>query len=373
MVLHVGDGKCGSSSIQSALWQSSAELEAKGILYRARNRNNGHFAFVALAGATTRGNDEENRARSIENIENLRNRLSEGGISCIILSAESFFKRTPSDVLRLVDMISPDIDGVDVVAYVREPAEMYVSWMQQTLKGSHLIVRPEVYHHPVDEFLLPWLSTPGVDSVTVRPFVRSLLAGGSVVQDFAMIVERLTGQPMHLSEFAENSSLTAEQVFALQRFRSGHLKLSNGKRSNASDRLIALFQQINTLMPVGSKPKLQARWVNRIRANSASTFRDLATAFPDCEILRKPFDNQSDPPPPSRAQDVRTVIEPFDDELARLLLGVARPPQVFAGGEMPDHARKCLRVLERKRGMDISKTAPLVAKYWAASLVAEAA
>lgn len=363
-VLHIGDGKCGSSSIQAALHSAQRKLEQRGILYRANHRANGHFAFVTLLGASTRGNDERGLKSSQEDIHAIRQRLLSGDISHVILSGENFLRLPPGQVLKLMEMMCDRIDGFDVIAYVREPASMYLSWLQQELKGNHRVRQPERYSHPVDLYVSNWVTTIGRENVFVRPFDKTVLYGGSVVHDFTVLLRRITQEQIELDEYSENASLSSEQMVVLQRYRARYLAASAGKRISWSDRLIRLFHDLNAVQQIGNKPELKAHWTNLIRANSAQTFSRLAEAFPDCRVLIKSVDSFDSSFCASRPSDVRTIIASTSTELVRLLGQLVRAPDTKTQGLIPDTAKKAMRVLQRRYCLHEERTSEVLSQYW---------
>jgi hypothetical protein len=57
VVVHIGDGKCGSSSVQASLYMASASLLEQGILYHAPAKTAGHFLYITLLNGSTRSDD----------------------------------------------------------------------------------------------------------------------------------------------------------------------------------------------------------------------------------------------------------------------------------------------------------------------------
>ena len=254
-VLHIGDGKCGSSAIQAALFDARAELAKIGIAYDAHQRTGGNYSFGTLIGKRTRGNDRQQRQLAEQVVARLRQIADTAGY--VIISSESFLSMDPDDVIEILGMISDDITSIDTVAYVRNPLSMYLSLAQQSVKASHRFPSPDKYDRPINDFVAKWRGCSLVNSVTVRLFDRTTLVGHNVVADFEMIVRRLTGiDAIQLEHIDENTSLSAEQMVVMQDFR----RRFHGKRDNRwtpdTTRLINFFTSMNEGGVVGHKPEL---------------------------------------------------------------------------------------------------------------------
>jgi hypothetical protein len=365
-VLHIGDQKCGSSAIQSALWLAQDRLCSHGLLYHSTQIRSGHSGFVTLLGVQTRGDDAKSMVTSEAAIKHMRLRLAAGGISHVILSAESFIALSPDSVLRIVGMISSEIAGVDVVAYVREPASMYLSWIQQRLKGDHLIFRPERYCHGLDRLLIPWKDVCGVDSVAVRAFEPALLSGGSVVSDFSAVLAELTGVQIDLKDTRENVSLTAEQMVILQTFRGRFFADVRGKQNRDTNLLIDMFAGLNAIGLVGSPPRLQPRWADLIRVNSVPVFARLNDRFSGIgallpEVIGREISGIGTP---SRARDVRTVLEPIDRDASRLLKFLIPEFQSDLPERLSPRVLNAVRAIVGRYRLDLGRVIPVLCRYW---------
>ena len=70
-IVHIGDGKCGSSAIQAALFDAQAALRDAGIGYYSHHRTSGNFCLGTLVGKSTRGNDAQQRKYALKAIDEL--------------------------------------------------------------------------------------------------------------------------------------------------------------------------------------------------------------------------------------------------------------------------------------------------------------
>ncbi|HUD91007.1 hypothetical protein [Sphingobium sp.] len=254
-IVHIGDGKCGSSAIQAALFDAQATLHQAGLAYTSHHRTSGNFCMGTLLGKSTRGNDVHQKAFARQTIAQLQAQLSTSDY--IVISSEAFLTLGPEQVVTILQMITPDIERIDVIAYVRDPLGMYLSLAQQAIKASYRFPRPDTYARPLDQLLGQWQSCPKIDSVTVRIFDRKKLIGTNVVADVEQVLKTLTGkQGFHLEQINENSSLSAEQMVALQDYRRRFCHEIDGKSAPRSSRLIDFFTTMNEAGLVGTKPQL---------------------------------------------------------------------------------------------------------------------
>ena len=228
-IVHIGDGKCGSSSLQKGLHEIRNQLRDKGIIYETANAHHGHFDLVSLVGKENREaiSVEATVQRAQKTIDLIREKLRPD--STVLLSAESFFSLPPYLLIKILQMISPSIDRLDLIAYVRAPHSMYLSLVQQIVKADSIFPMPDKYVRPVDMILKRWRDYPDVNTLTVHNFDRSHLVDGDVVPDFTRVLRDLTGfGDIDLPSLNVNTTLSAEQLVLLQKYRGIFLKDHDG-------------------------------------------------------------------------------------------------------------------------------------------------
>ena len=253
-VVHIGDGKCGSTAIQSSLYQSRASLAEQGILFETLTPSSGHTVIPLLLGLRSRVEDPArlDLARGI--LELLRSKSEQ--YEWIVLSAENLINLDPAELPQLLSWVSPKADDVHAIAYVREPSAMYLSSVQQILKGNHHYVRPENYLRRVDRKIMQWHDQMGADNFTLRLFDRTALVAGDAVSDFSAYLSRLTGRTIDLVNQQSNSSMTAEQMQVMQRYRRQVLKNAAGTVVGRSTLLARMFSEMNDIRRIGHQPQL---------------------------------------------------------------------------------------------------------------------
>ncbi|MHA6768119.1 hypothetical protein [Sphingobium ummariense] len=355
-ILHIGDGKCGSSAIQASLFDAREALGRIGFAYSSHHREGGNLCFVTLAGGRTRGDDTEQRAFALHAIEILKGDLDR--CDTVILSSEAFLSFAPEDILPLLRMIAPQVGRIDAVAYVRDPAARYLSMAQQAIKASHKFPAPDRYARPWDMLLQRWEQGDMIDSLTVRSFDRDHLTGGDVVTDFAAVLRRLTGiADIPLRPMRANQSMSAEQMVVVQQFRRAFFGHIDGKAAPESERLVDFFTAMNAAGPVGTRPVL---------ADAARTVvAERNAPVVDWLNARYGFGMRLDPPAPGAAApqgkwtEIASILASVDGDYVRLFRHLV--PR-FAPGE----GMAALEELaEREPGKSEAIRAATLA-YWAA-------
>jgi hypothetical protein len=187
LVLHLGDHKTGSTSIQSAF--ASGGVTARGVrLCYPRGtpvRANHNHAVRSLIRARRGTEDDGEFARLAEEIRRT-------AADVTVLSAEALERTDPALVDRALRHYLPDYrDGVQLVVYLRPHAERLVSTYAEQVKQGLFHGTLEAFHAAslADRrfFYAPrldrWRALFGT-ALTVRPLVRARLKDGDVVADF---------------------------------------------------------------------------------------------------------------------------------------------------------------------------------------------
>jgi hypothetical protein len=142
VVLHVGMPKTGSSFIQSSLALSRNSLSAAGIRYPEHRSDP-----AAVAGFVTSGNFDASGGRHVRDVVLRDLESSPSSIDSVLYSNEMMSRVLEEDPQSLRDIL--EVAPVDVVAFVRDPIEWYVSTYGQHVKGKGLTIG-------VEEFIPLW-------------------------------------------------------------------------------------------------------------------------------------------------------------------------------------------------------------------------
>lgn len=198
LLLHIGTWKTGSTAIQDFLQTHQAQLEGQDIYYplfdigNERRRNHGRLD-AAIASANASGQNEYLREFSAL----LAALIEDKKPSIVILSAESFWPRSPAYVGRLLAFLKPFFCEIDVVIYLRSQVELWVSMYSQQSKilqvlpghsvwGSREVVGADVVDHGMfyDRVLATYAQHIGTAHVHPRIYGRQHFKNGDIVNDF---------------------------------------------------------------------------------------------------------------------------------------------------------------------------------------------
>jgi len=214
LVLHIGDPKTGSTSIQQVLgfgkWKSSS----------VKIEFTEQLNSFPLANALCNPKQINHR---VARFTDAAEWLEKSTADIAIISAEQFYRVNPIDLLEALREFLPQFaDTIRIVAYVRPHVSRMISaYMQRTKSGLYLGPIETLFERTKDQGLLQftprfqsWRDTFG-DCFTLRPMIRSQLHNGDVVADFMNYA--LEGEPVELlGDGKANASLTLEALAGLR-------------------------------------------------------------------------------------------------------------------------------------------------------------
>lgn len=207
LILHIGDHKTGTTTLQNHFATGRIDVKGAGVLYPGNLNHNyllGHFRvdmqqpsgwaapFVGLfrreeVPPVTPGN----QARP--GLDMLRSMIAASDAKYVVISGEEFENMVPRNMRYCVDRWFRDLfDEVRIIAYVRPHAARFLSNYAELIKIGEVRgdlddylerIRYAARSHFAQRFLR-WRHHFG-DELILRPMVRSRLLNGSVVDDFA--------------------------------------------------------------------------------------------------------------------------------------------------------------------------------------------
>jgi len=289
IVIHLGDCKTGTTSIQSVLaaraWEPGQESEQGDIIYTAR------FNHIPLAKSLSEPGDIPHQTARFSK---LRNAFDQSDASYGVISAEHFEFVDPELVMAAIKQHLPDyLDRLRLIAYVRPHGERLVSTFGERSKMGRFHKSLEVMHDQLLKkrslFYTPrfekWRDLFG-DRFTLRPFLRDQLYRGDVVQDFFRHLFgsesfNIPGQDGQAS--GENNSLRVEDI-AMMRMIHAHLRRPAGFKPQVQEPLGWYMSELLGAMPYpggGTKPRLHKSLARQVVEVYAQDAADLDAAFFD--------------------------------------------------------------------------------------------
>lgn len=220
--LHIGLHKTGTTAIQEAL----SAYRGEGASYlRLTSANHSHDMVLMFCGHRDAGHlVRVGRLRHAEDAPAEAARLKVQALrqfretpGDFIISGEEISARfKPDDIRELKEFLAPHFQRIRVIAYVREPLSYMRSAFQEVAKKRQVGFDMEPYFPHYRRRLKGWIDVLGREAVTVLPYDRKRLRGGSAVEDFAAQVGiRLSAPPPSRA----NETLTAEALATVFRLR----------------------------------------------------------------------------------------------------------------------------------------------------------
>ncbi len=229
VILHNGMTKTGTTALQMTLLQHKRLLLENGILYPTGERMRENHNILATSVCSSYKHlprmfkplYKDNLGKKDEDFRVAFRDISEAAksasIHTVILSAESLFRPLESEQIKTLSTALRSIgDSVEVITYVRHPAEHYLSAMHQRLKASSKLPplmaarsRPQIESY-----------AEVADTQTVVPYDRAALQAGDITHDFFHRV--LPGHTKLLEQMRirehNATTVSAEGLDILQRY-----------------------------------------------------------------------------------------------------------------------------------------------------------
>lgn len=228
IVLHLGAGKTGTSSIQHLLGANRETLASHGVLYPrtpggARHTRLGMFAKsdedLVRTGAWRRMGRPDPRRFRRRFRRRLLQEVADAAPRQVLFSDEALLSLSEEAVRRLTRLTRAIGGDVRAVVYLRRQDERLVSQYQQEVKTGRTATLADwaasaggTHLHDYHQRLTTWRGVLGPSALVVRRFEPSAFVNGSLYDDFLdaagiqMSADRLT--PVE----TRNESLDAEAV-----------------------------------------------------------------------------------------------------------------------------------------------------------------
>lgn len=189
LVLHTGDHKTGSTSIQTAFAQG-LKIKGKKVLYPGTMSHNGFaISLKAIDRQNRKGNPEPKHQKTVEAFGA---RISLSPARYKLLSAEGLEGVSPSTLAQVLGEHFNGNDTIRIVSYVRPHASRLLSNYTEQVKIGRVDGTLEDYlAHVIRTGRLDYMPRFSAwrqefgSAFHLRPFLRSELKNGSILEDFA--------------------------------------------------------------------------------------------------------------------------------------------------------------------------------------------
>ena len=289
----MGQGKTGTTALQHALHAARAPLAAHGILYPALARGAvAHHLLIALCEADERipphvsapyGGPNEARALAAAALYHLRQEVEQLRPEILVLSSETFIHGLRAEAKRtLARLLAPLSQDIQPVIYVREPASLYRSRLQERMRATATPLPPaaQEIRCAIEE------AEAAFRPPVVCAYDPAQLSGGDIVSDFAnrFLADRI--DPAMLPARRDNPSLSAEAILLLSRFRALVAGDQDWQKEPLSDRLFSQLRKLERACPNTATPQLWPGVADAVRRASMDYLwlRDrYGVRFPDLD------------------------------------------------------------------------------------------
>lgn len=285
-LVHIGFPKTGTTSIQTVVraLERGGRLP-DGIAMPSLGRY--EQMFLPVAYQTTARIPRAMRGPAGREPERLRRELREAWIDAlraspsIVVSSEflSLFSAEETAAFHR-DLLECGYGPIRCLVYVRDPAGLYLSSVQQNLKASSSFVHPAQFRAGYKERIACWSQLADVHT-RVRLFQPDALLDGDVVTDFLDQFAEFFGvhRPESLHE-RRNESMSAEGMILLQKYRHYIHPGADDVFMPDSNRLSVLISEIEPKLtrPL-TPPRLRDDVARLVHRRTADDIDYLSTEF----------------------------------------------------------------------------------------------
>lgn len=251
LLLHIGSPKTGTTGIQRTLHNQVASLQEHGIFYpQLPDEENHNLLSVPFRTSLHRmfwrryGTDQDLVTETaLAHWQTIAQQAATHPPKHMILSGEFFFGlMRQTDLLEMLATQFPQITRITVLCYIRSPADFFVSELQQRLKASHTLINRAAQATYFQNCLSRWLAASGIN-IVVRPFSRAEMVKGDILQDL-FSYGGISDAPSDLRANDANTTVSAEAMYLLHRFREFEFPDQDNHFKPASDQLLVMLRKI---------------------------------------------------------------------------------------------------------------------------------
>lgn len=286
IILHVGSGKAGSTSIQQALLHGRLKNKAQ-YTYPVIPNSPGNqiirwaFCVPGSVPQTIRHKYSNIDRGGVQDFQKTIRSLFEeqcDGASTVIVSSEFLFQTSEDEAMSLgIFLRQLGFIEIHVMMYLRDPAKYYISSAQQAMKKQYKIPLPSNFRYDMLGAIDRW-SKIMPTSITIREFNMQSLHDGDVVKDFEMYLLSLGVDAKLNIDRPFNESMTSEVTQAIQ---DCHFHLSENLVNDQvrSEKMRKIRKLIRFGTAGGTKPKLKPEIERYIYNRFLLELRDLHSKY----------------------------------------------------------------------------------------------
>lgn len=328
VLLHVGTGKTGTSSIQRSLQRAADHDHLVGVSYPAtRATNHNELAAVYKPSdrlpritANKQRRNPQGFARRVNGFrQELFDALATGGDAIVSAEYLAGFEVEQAEAFRQ-DLAAAGVNEIRVVLYVREPASYYLSYVQQRLKASHQFSPPRRFAYQFSKALKTWRTID--PDLVVRPFVRDQLHEQNVVADLLREAARFFGHAVATDDFeylGANESISAEGMVLLQRYRSRYYSDRPDVPEPDSSELLRFVEKSKSEIDDQTRPRLRPEIAWEVTRRHERELAELADVF-GVDLRPKQTAEEMASPELMASTDVTQILAEHDEQVVDELL-----------------------------------------------------
>ena len=365
-IVHIGQSKAGSTSLQSFLLKNRKRLEAGRLHYLRDRLGAGPDIELLVQGMLAAETDlstnqnrrkitplrPENAARAVSNwLSRLTECRDQNPDGVFVASCEQLFLwlESPEQIRGLHDVLSGLFDDVTYVCYLRRQEDWIASRYTQSLRAGHILTLEEYTDKQLRQFSAEqrvnlWADTVGKDRMKIRLLESDSLVGGDLITDFLALagVDNTGFEPPERANesFTPQNAEFARQINLACRSRKGG-------RNRTEDLRRSIMRSLTDLSTGQDKLRLPQTLVARVRSHYAEENARLAAAW---------FSDRSELFPARPARDETSEAGSGTETLAatalELMLAGGHQHQPDAGekpGRKPANRNKAQKARKSKR------------------------
>lgn len=287
IIVHIGDAKTGSSSIQNYLTHNREILESRGILYSRIGLLADHGIANHKLAFCLNPKRVEYQSIASDLYSNLRAEIEQSHCSTLLISSEGFCSlRERNEVMKLKQALY----GFDIriVAYLRRPDLWIESWYAQIVKKSPFITLTfteylKNHQNPSLSSVLQYAEVFGRQNVLARPFESSKMYRNDLIEDFFYTIG-------HIKEgVAVEDSNKSPDIYTTELLRvlNGSINLKPIQRVHLNEAVIKAFRlsKIKNYLPKEMRRHFLSQYSNEISEFNKWVFgEETFFSVPDYDI-----------------------------------------------------------------------------------------